>query len=80
MNFGIDCHTLAAALATDTCIVMTFWETKEHFEAWTQSAAFKEGHARAGRLPADAFRGHPKMEVMEIIQEAVAGSVLAQAG
>ncbi len=64
----------------DPYIVMTFWETKEHFEAWTQSAAFKEGHARAGRLPSDAFRGHPKIEVMEIIQEAVAGSVLAQAG
>lgn len=60
---------------TDPYIVMTFWETKAHFEAWTRSAEFKEGHARAGRLPHDAFLGHPKIEVMEIIQEAEAGKV-----
>lgn len=59
---------------------MTFWKTKEHFEAWTQSATFKEGHAHADRLPPDTFRGHPKIEVVEIIQETVAGSVLAQTG
>ncbi|MEM7118822.1 MAG: antibiotic biosynthesis monooxygenase [Chloroflexota bacterium] len=60
----------------DPYIVMTFWETKAHFEAWTQSEEFKEGHARAGRLPREAFMGHPKIEVMEIIQEAQAGKVL----
>lgn len=61
----------------DPYIVMTFWESKAHFEAWTTSEAFKEGHARAGRLPRQAFLGHPKIEVMEIIQQAEAGKVLA---
>jgi heme-degrading monooxygenase HmoA len=71
---------LRPSKADDPYVVMTFWETKEHFEAWTQSDEFKEGHARAGRLPKDAFWGHPKVEVMEIIQEAVAGRVLEQVG
>ena len=60
----------------DPYIVMTFWETEEHFKAWTRSEQFKEGHARAGRLPREAFLGHPKIEVMEIIQEAKAGQIL----
>ena len=64
----------------DPYIVMTFWESKAHFEAWTQSAEFKEGHARAGRLPQEAFLGHPKIEIMEIIQEAVAGHVFEDVG
>ncbi|HIE55952.1 MAG TPA: antibiotic biosynthesis monooxygenase [Chromatiaceae bacterium] len=63
--------------ANDPYIVMTFWETKENFEAWTQSAEFKAGHAKSGRLPKEAYLGHPTLEVMEIIQEALAGSILS---
>ena len=64
----------------DPYVVMTFWESQAHFEAWTQSDEFKQGHARAGRLPKEAFLGHPKIEVMEIIQEAVAGRVMEDVG
>lgn len=64
----------------DPYIVMTFWESQTHFDTWTQSAEFKEGHARAGQLPKEAFLGHPKVEVMEIIQEAVAGRILEDVG
>lgn len=60
----------------DPYIVMTFWESQAHFEAWTTSDEFKQGHAMAGRLPREAFLGHPKIEVMEIIQAAAAGSVI----
>lgn len=60
----------------DPYIVMTFWETHEHFLAWTQSPEFKGGHARAGRLPSTAFKGHPTLEVMEIVLEATKGEVL----
>jgi heme-degrading monooxygenase HmoA len=52
----------------DPYIVMTFWESEAHFQAWTQSAAFKEGHARSGTLPPEAFLGHPALEVHEVIQ------------
>ena len=52
----------------DPYIVMTFWESDEHFQAWTESAGFKEGHARSGRLPAEAFAGRPKLEIFDVIQ------------
>ncbi len=49
-------------------VVMTFWESEADFEAWTESKAFKEGHARSGSLPPEAFAGHPKLEMYEVIQ------------
>lgn len=52
----------------DPYVVMTFWESDEDFKNWTQSAAFKEGHARSGTLPAQTFAGHPKLEVYDVIQ------------
>ena len=54
-------------------VVMTFWESRDHFNAWTESDEFRQGHARTGRLPADAYRGRPTLEVMEIALEAVRG-------
>lgn len=62
--------------AGDPYIVMTFWQSRADFEAWTESDEFKKGHAMAGRLPREAFLGHPKIEVMEIIQAAAAGEVI----
>lgn len=46
----------------DPYIVLTMWESREHFEAWTESEAFKLGHARSGTLPSEAFRGPSKLE------------------
>lgn len=61
----------------DPYIVMTFWESQAHFQAWTDSAEFQQGHARAGQLPREAFRDRPKLEIHELIQEAFAGEILA---
>jgi len=55
--------------AEDPYIVMTMWESREAFEGWTNSEEFKEGHAKSGTLPREAFLGHPNLEVHEIIQE-----------
>lgn len=55
----------------DPYIVMTIWESQEHFEGWTNSEEFKEGHAKSGTLPREAFLGHPKIEVHEIIQSTI---------
>jgi heme-degrading monooxygenase HmoA len=52
----------------DPYIVMTFWESLDAFQNWTQSAEFKEGHARSGQLPPETFAGHPKLELHEVIQ------------
>lgn len=48
-------------------VVMTFWESKEHFEGWTSSDAFKQSHAQS-TLPKETFLGHPQIEIHEIIQ------------
>lgn len=53
----------------DPYIVMTIWESREHFEGWTNSDEFKEGHAKSGTLPREAFLGHPTLEMHEIIQK-----------
>jgi heme oxygenase (mycobilin-producing) len=52
----------------DPYVVMTFWESEAHFQAWTASAEFKEGHARSGSLPPETFMGHPKIELFEVLQ------------
>ena len=59
----------------DPYVVMTFWETVEHFRAWTTSEQFRKGHSQPGQLPEEAFTGRSKVEVMEIIQQAPAGRV-----
>lgn len=48
-------------------IVMTYWESMEHFTAWTESPAFREGHARSSTLPPETFTGHPTLEVYEVL-------------
>ena len=48
--------------------VMTFWESKDHYEAWINSDEFKQGHAQSGRLPQETFLGHPVLETFEVVQ------------
>ncbi|MDP9763972.1 antibiotic biosynthesis monooxygenase family protein [Deinococcus enclensis] len=48
-------------------IVLTYWESREAFEAWTASDAFREGHARSGSLPREAFAGRNELEVHEVL-------------
>jgi heme-degrading monooxygenase HmoA len=51
----------------DPYIVLTFWETRAHFEAWVRSDEFVKGHARSGTLPKEAFTGPNKLELHEVI-------------
>lgn len=44
-------------------ISMTRWSSKLDFENWTQSEAFRQGHAR--RHPG-MFAGHPQLEMYEV--------------
>ena len=48
-------------------VVLTTWESQAAFEAWTQSDAFRHGHARSGTLPKDTFSRPSQMEMHEII-------------
>jgi heme-degrading monooxygenase HmoA len=42
----------------------TTWDSKEDFEAWTRSEAFRKAHAGA-RTPAGVYLGHPLFEGFE---------------
>ena len=42
------------------------WESKEAFEAWTKSEAFKKAHANAGARR-DIHAGHPQLECFEAV-------------
>jgi heme-degrading monooxygenase HmoA len=57
----------------DPYIVLTLWESRQAFEAWTQSEAFRKGHARSGTLPPEAFRGPSRLEMYEAFVDSAAG-------
>lgn len=50
-------------------VVLTWWRSREDFDAWTQSEAFRQGHARSGSLPREAFTGPSQIEIYEIIAD-----------
>ena len=57
----------------DPYVVLTFWESQAAFKAWTESDAFKQGHARSGTLPREAFTGPNQLEIHEIISDSQQG-------
>lgn len=53
---------------SDYHVVLTYWETKEAFIAWTQSEDFREAHNR--RSSEDIIAGPSMFELHEVIQTA----------
>lgn len=45
----------------------TVWRSREDFEAWTKSEAFRKAHANAGGNK-PLYLGHPRFEGFEVIQ------------
>ena len=52
-------------------VVLTYWQRKEDFLAWVQSADFRTAHSQ--RPPEGLFAGESVFELHEIIQSAEAG-------
>jgi len=48
-------------------IVMTLWESREAFQAWTKSDAFRKAHAGARKAPEGMYLGPGKIEVFETV-------------
>ena len=44
------------------------WESREAFEGWTRSEAFRKAHAGA-RLPEGLVLGHPRVSTYEAVLE-----------
>lgn len=51
-------HTLYVSHST--------WDSRQAFEAWTRSDAFREAHANA-RSPEGTLQGHPRLEAFEVV-------------
>ncbi len=64
----ISFHLLKPKNPADPYVVMTFWESEAHFQAWAGSPQFREGHARSGTLPAETFAGRSTVEMFDVIQ------------
>ncbi len=47
------------------------WESRQHFEAWTQSEAFRRSHGGAARSTG-LYLGPPQFEGFEVVQELIA--------
>ncbi len=62
-------QVLRPSRAGEPYVVLTYWERYENFEAWTSSEAFREGHARSGSLPGEAFTKRNVLEIHQIIQD-----------
>jgi len=44
----------------------TIWESRQHFEDWTRSDAFRQAHAKAGGSR-EIYLGPPQLETFEAV-------------
>lgn len=51
-------------------VVLTYWESLEAFENWTNSESFREAHRGRGR--SEIFAGQPNLEIHEVIKSTIA--------
>ena len=56
----------------------TVWRSREDFEAWTRSEAFRAAHGTAGGAK-PLYLGHPNFEGFEVIQEVLPAPRAVQA-
>jgi heme-degrading monooxygenase HmoA len=50
---------------TDPYVSITLWESRDDFEAWTNSDAFEESHS--GETPDGMFLGPPELETHDVV-------------
>ncbi|GAA5502975.1 Heme oxygenase (staphylobilin-producing) [Deinococcus xinjiangensis] len=60
-------HILRPTVAGEPFVVLSFWESREAFEAWRTSPNFKEGHKGASTLPPEAFSAPNVLEIHEVV-------------
>jgi heme-degrading monooxygenase HmoA len=65
----VEFHLLRGPSAEDHTLYAshTIWSSREDFEAWTRSEAFRKAHANAGDNK-PLYLGHPKFEGFEVAQ------------
>lgn len=65
----VEFHLLRGAKEEDHTLYSshTIWRSRDDFEAWTRSEAFRRAHSNAGSNK-PLYLGHPKFEGFEAIQ------------
>ena len=58
--------------AGDEVLVITRWQSRDAFDSWVGSEAFREAHGRGGSE--NLLRGHPQMSAYEVVVEREAGT------
>ena len=63
-----DFHLLRGPAQEDATLFVSHsvWESRQAFDAWTKSEAFRAAHAGA-RSPKELLLGHPQFEGFEVI-------------
>jgi len=54
---------------SDQHIVMTLWESRQAFEAWTKSESFRKAHMKAGQTPKEWFIAPSKLEIFDSVTD-----------
>jgi heme-degrading monooxygenase HmoA len=74
-------HLLRGPVAEDHTLYSshTVWRSREDFEAWTRSEAFRAAHGRVGGAK-PMYLGHPQFEGFESLQEVLPAAASAAAG
>ena len=50
-------------------VVMTLWENKTSFEAWTQSDSFREAHKSIRETPKEMYAGRNVLEMFDVVSD-----------
>ncbi len=64
----VEFHLLRGPTAEDHTLYAshTVWQSRETFENWTKSDAFRKAHANAGSH-SNVYLGHPNFEGFEVV-------------
>lgn len=60
-------HVLRPTSPDTPYIVLTYWESQAHFDAWVNSDVFKQSHAPSDSLPREAYTGRNQLEMFEVV-------------
>ena len=66
---GFVSFNLMKGMATDEFVLYashSVWQSKEAFEAWTDSEHFRKAHAQAS-APKGTYLGHPDLELFDSV-------------
>jgi len=55
--------------SSDYHVVLTLWESKADFEAWTRSESFARAHEKARQTPPEMYAGRNVLEMFEVVSD-----------